>query len=331
MAGAAPLPMRRALLQDLSLPSQPRDRSRPLARSSPTRASGPAVASASWAGSRTPVGRPSRCPPSSSTSCVGLVGATGRVENANDLLIDAGRRPAGRQRGRPAGVLRVGRLPDIEWRARPVARARTGHDGAGGRAPARLAGDAALVPPDAQRRAAGDARPAQPDRPGHRARRPVHRRLRYLGRPQLPRGLRGRGRRRAAERHRATTSSGSWRPTSPPSRSGTRRSASGSPAASWRPSSIGTSATRSSASSSTPATRSTSTSGSTRRSPPGRPIELRSGMALQADVIPATGSDYFTTNIEDAPGHRRCLAPRDVRRRLPGRLGAHRGPPRIHA
>jgi hypothetical protein len=28
-------------------------------------------------------------------------------------------------------------------------------------------------------------------------------------------------------------------------------------------------------------------------------IELRSGMALQCDIIPATGSDYFTTNIED--------------------------------
>jgi hypothetical protein len=28
-------------------------------------------------------------------------------------------------------------------------------------------------------------------------------------------------------------------------------------------------------------------------------IELRSGMALQADVIPATGTEYFTTNIED--------------------------------
>src|SRR5207344_245817 len=31
MAGAAPLPMRRELFQDLSLPSQPRDRSKPLA------------------------------------------------------------------------------------------------------------------------------------------------------------------------------------------------------------------------------------------------------------------------------------------------------------
>ena len=32
---------------------------------------------------------------------------------------------------------------------------------------------------------------------------------------------------------------------------------------------------------------------------PGSTIELRSGMALQVDVIPATGTDYFTTNIED--------------------------------
>ena len=32
---------------------------------------------------------------------------------------------------------------------------------------------------------------------------------------------------------------------------------------------------------------------------PGSSIELRSGMAFQVDVIPATGTDYFTTNIED--------------------------------
>lgn len=31
----------------------------------------------------------------------------------------------------------------------------------------------------------------------------------------------------------------------------------------------------------------------------GSQIELRSGMALQADIIPATGTAYFTTNIED--------------------------------
>jgi creatinase/prolidase-like protein len=32
---------------------------------------------------------------------------------------------------------------------------------------------------------------------------------------------------------------------------------------------------------------------------PGSTIELRSGMAFQADIIPATGTPYFTTNIED--------------------------------
>ncbi|MGH2428125.1 MAG: hypothetical protein ACRDGV_04450 [Candidatus Limnocylindria bacterium] len=32
---------------------------------------------------------------------------------------------------------------------------------------------------------------------------------------------------------------------------------------------------------------------------PGSTVELRSGMALQVDVIPATGTNYFTTNIED--------------------------------
>jgi hypothetical protein len=31
----------------------------------------------------------------------------------------------------------------------------------------------------------------------------------------------------------------------------------------------------------------------------GSQTELRSGMAFQVDVIPATGTDYFTTNIED--------------------------------
>jgi hypothetical protein len=31
----------------------------------------------------------------------------------------------------------------------------------------------------------------------------------------------------------------------------------------------------------------------------GSTIELRSGMAFQVDIIPATGTPYFTTNIED--------------------------------
>lgn len=32
---------------------------------------------------------------------------------------------------------------------------------------------------------------------------------------------------------------------------------------------------------------------------PGSNVELRSGMAIQVDIIPATGTRYFTTNIED--------------------------------
>jgi hypothetical protein len=35
---------------------------------------------------------------------------------------------------------------------------------------------------------------------------------------------------------------------------------------------------------------------------PGSTIELHSGMALQCDIIPATGTPYFTTNIEDGVG-----------------------------
>lgn len=45
---------------------------------------------------------------------------------------------------------------------------------------------------------------------------------------------------------------------------------------------------------------------------PGSSIELRSGMALQVDVIPATGTEYFTTNIEDGV----ALADGDLRARL---------------
>ena len=42
---------------------------------------------------------------------------------------------------------------------------------------------------------------------------------------------------------------------------------------------------------------------------PNSDVELRSGMALQVDVIPATGTPYFTTNIEDGI----ALADRDLR------------------
>src|SRR4029078_6489833 len=32
---------------------------------------------------------------------------------------------------------------------------------------------------------------------------------------------------------------------------------------------------------------------------PDSPVGLRAGMSMQVDIIPATGTDYFTTNIED--------------------------------
>lgn len=48
----------------------------------------------------------------------------------------------------------------------------------------------------------------------------------------------------------------------------------------------------------------------------GSKIELRSGMAFQVDVIPATGTDHFTTNIEDGI----ALADEELRRELQGRF-----------
>ena len=45
---------------------------------------------------------------------------------------------------------------------------------------------------------------------------------------------------------------------------------------------------------------------------PGSKVELASGMAMQVDVIPATGTKYFTTNIEDGI----CFADQSVRDEL---------------
>ena len=60
---------------------------------------------------------------------------------------------------------------------------------------------------------------------------------------------------------------------------------------------------------------------------PGSTVALRSGMALQVDIIPATGTPWFTTNIEDGIAHRRRGAAGRVRSRAirrPGR-GSRRG------
>ena len=51
---------------------------------------------------------------------------------------------------------------------------------------------------------------------------------------------------------------------------------------------------------------------------PGSTIELRSGMAMQVDVIPATGTDYFTSNIEDGIGFADATLRAELADRYPG-------------
>jgi hypothetical protein len=89
MAGQAPLPMRRHLFQDFSLPSQPRDRSRPLAEVLRDEgiADGSRVGVVGWK----TYGRPDRTdlPAYLVDELRRLVGPSGTVENATDLLIDS--------------------------------------------------------------------------------------------------------------------------------------------------------------------------------------------------------------------------------------------------
>jgi hypothetical protein len=89
MAGAAPLPMRRHLFQDFSLPSQPRDRSRPLAELLSGEGIGPGsrVGVVGW---KTYATRTMSDLPAYLVDALrGIAGATGSVENGTDLLVDA--------------------------------------------------------------------------------------------------------------------------------------------------------------------------------------------------------------------------------------------------
>ena len=302
MAGAAPLPMRRERFQDFSLPSQPRDRSRPLARDPrPRRGSGRAAGSASSAGRRTPTAARIEVPGVHRRRAArAWSGASGSVENANGPADRPRRRPAGHQRGRPAGRVRVRRRARPPTACAGCSRGLAARDDrARGGPAARLERHAAVVPPDADGRPAGGARAAQPRRPADRARRPVHRRVRHLGRADLPGRLRGRGRGRAAGRRSRDyvdrlvgpyfEAVAEWYAALHVGQTGgalqeiiDRRLGDpffgiflnpghqlhldewvNSPV--WR----------------------------------GSTVELRSGMAMQVDIIPATGTPYFTTNIED--------------------------------
>ena len=88
LAGAAPLPMKRHLFQELSLPSQPRDRSRPLAEI----LAGEGIGRASRVGvlGWKPIADRARLevPAFMVDELRALVGGAGVVENANDLLMD---------------------------------------------------------------------------------------------------------------------------------------------------------------------------------------------------------------------------------------------------
>jgi hypothetical protein len=89
MAGAAPLPMRRVLFQDLSLPNQPRDRSRPLAAilADEGIGTGSRVGVVGW---KTYARRATiEVPAFLVDELRALTGASGSIENANDLLIGA--------------------------------------------------------------------------------------------------------------------------------------------------------------------------------------------------------------------------------------------------
>ena len=89
MAGAAPLPMRRELFQDLSLPSQPRNRSRALADILGDEGirRGSRVGVLGWK----TYARPDMidAPAFLVDELRRVTGPTGSVENASDLLIDA--------------------------------------------------------------------------------------------------------------------------------------------------------------------------------------------------------------------------------------------------
>ena len=89
MAGAAPLPMRRHMFQDLSLPSQPRDRSRPLGEILADEGirSGSRVGVVGWK----TYGDPARSdvPSYIIDELRRLVGGDGAVDNATDILIGA--------------------------------------------------------------------------------------------------------------------------------------------------------------------------------------------------------------------------------------------------
>ncbi len=161
-AGAAPLPMRRHLFQDFSLPSQPRDRSRPLADLLAEEGIGPGrrVGVVGWK-TYARAGM-SDVPAYLVDELREVVGAAGSVENATDLLIDAG--------DGLRVINEVEQLAAFEWASchtsqgvrRLLGGLRPGMTEREAVAAAGMERLAAVVPPHADRRAARHVRAAQP-------------------------------------------------------------------------------------------------------------------------------------------------------------------------
>ncbi len=160
-AGAAPVSMRRHRFQDFSLPSQPRDRSRPLGEILREEGvdAGARIGLVGWKTYARP--NMSDVPAYIVDEVRRRVGDGGAVENATDILNDA------------ADGLRVinevEQLAYLEWASchtsegvkRLIVRSAGWVDRAGGSRAARLERHAALLPPDAHCGRASDFRPAQ--------------------------------------------------------------------------------------------------------------------------------------------------------------------------
>jgi hypothetical protein len=298
MAGAAPLPMRRHLFQDLSLPNQPRDRSRPLGDILAAEGVGPGsrIGVIGW---KTYADRAKlEAPAFLVDELRRLAGPAGLVENAGDLLIDA------------ADGLRVvnevEQLAYLEW--------------------------AACQTSDGVRRLLAGLRPGMTEQEAVRLLRwngtPLSCHLMLTAGPRASLGLLSPGDRPIERGDRFTTAFGIWGALN--CRAGFVVEDASELSAGIRDYVDRLVGPYFEAVAAWYAALHVGQTGGTLQaivdrhlgdpffgvslnpghhigldewvaSPvgPGSTIELRSGMALQVDIIPATGTDYFTTNIED--------------------------------
>ena len=264
-------PYERVLYQTFSLPAQPRDRSQALPDilADCGLKAGQRIGAIGWkpfgAGDagfgETALDLPSFIADTLRT----LVGDKGAVVNAANLLMN------------PTDGLRAineaDQLAAFEFAAtfssqglrNVLQRHRTRHDRTAGGAADGHQRPAAMLSPDAVGRQARALWSAEPSPRHHQARRPDHHGLWHPRLAQRPRRFPGRGRSRASACHTATMSKSWSRPISPPSSTGTRRSASALPAARCGRRCTTASAIRSSAFRSIPAISSISTNGCIRR------------------------------------------------------------------